>query len=384
MRSIIYFLSFLGYCCIYTATSFAQENQENLDQTQQELESVNTAISSIANWLEEASSQQSVAEQELREAEREVTRVSRAVSQLQSTIAENQTQLVQLQNQQQTLNDQVENTRATLQQAIRVAYLTNDQSFLKMLLNHEDISESSRMLHYSRVFSETQLSNIANYQTTLEDLAGIDASLTDTLADLNNQQQQLQSEASALESAKEERSRALVTLNNEIATRSTELAELENNQAQLEALVAEIRRAMEGVSSFADVPPFVDARGSLPQPVNGSISTQFGSRYGDGNLTRQGITISTETGSPVQAVHAGRVVFSDWLRGSGLLVIVDHGNGYLSLYGANQSLTQEAGNWVDVGDTIATSGDGGPQGSPGIYFEIRHEGQAQNPQNWLR
>lgn len=384
MRALIYLLSLLSFCCITAAVSFAQENQENLDQSQQELESITTAISSITNWLEEASSQQSVAEQELREAELEVTRISRAINELETAATENQTELIQLQSQQQSLREQVENDRATLQQAIRVAYLTNDQSFLKILLNNEDISESTRMLHYSRVFSETQLSKIASYEATLEELASIDAALSATLAELNNQQQQLQNQASSFEAAKEERSRALVTLNNEIAARNSELTDLENNQAQLEALIAEIRRAMEGVTSFADVPPFTDARGSLPLPVSGSISTPFGSRYGDGNLTRQGITISAETGTPVQAVHAGRVVFSDWLRGSGLLVIVDHGNGYLSLYGANQSLAQEAGDWVDVGDVIATSGDGGPQGSPGIYFEIRHEGQAQNPQNWLR
>ena len=123
----------------------------------------------------------------------------------------------------------------------------------------------------------------------------------------------------------------------------------------------------------------------------GQLINPFGSRYGDCELRRQGITIEVSEGTPVQAVHSGRVVFSDWLRDSGLLVIVDHGQGYMSLYGANQALSKQAGDWVGAGDIVSTSGianelAGNRENSQtrlGIYFEIRHHGEAQDPAQWL-
>ena len=140
---------------------------------------------------------------------------------------------------------------------------------------------------------------------------------------------------------------------------------------------------MEGVRSFADVPPFASAKGRLTQPLNGRFSSRFGERYGDGNLSRQGITIQAETGTPVRAVHAGLVVFADWLRGSGLLVIIDHGQGFLSLYGGNEALSAIAGNWVDAGDILSTSGTSISSGVDGLYFEIRRNGQPQDPNPWF-
>lgn len=374
--SLIFLLS-----AFLTSTGFAAEE---IELTQQELDSVNSAISDIQSWLVDASSRQTAAETQLREAELEVTRVSHSIAQIESVVATKQSELVALQEQQTQVNNRLETDRDLLRQAIRIAYLTNDQSFLKTLLNQEDIGESSRMLHYSRVFSDTQLARINSYRNALVELEQVNQSLTVTLNELNEQQLALQNEAAALSDAKEDRKTALAALNDDIAARNTELEDLESNQVELEALLAEIRRAMEGIISFADVPPFADARGSLPPPLAGPITTGFGSRYGDGNLVRQGITIAATEGTPVQAVHAGRIVFSDWFRGSGLLVILDHGNGYMSLYGANQALTQQAGEWVDAGETIATSGDGGSSGTAGLYFEIRYRGEAQNPQNWLR
>ncbi|NKB33356.1 MAG: peptidoglycan DD-metalloendopeptidase family protein [Pseudomonadales bacterium] len=372
----------ISFFCFSLASSLY--GAEQVEQTQQELDSINSAISEISNWLDDASDRQSSAEQQLREAELEVTRVSQAISVLENTVAERETELSNLQAQQATLRSNIETGQTLLSQAIRMAYLSNDQNFVKILLNQEDISESSRMLHYSRVFSDSQINKIESYRNSLNELERVNESLAVTFNELNTQQQQLLSEAEALNDAKENRAGALSALNQDIATRNDELASLESSQAELAALLEEIRRAMEGVTSFADVPPFADERGSLPFPLEGSIATRFGSAYGDGNLIRQGITITAPIGSQVQGVHAGRVVFSDWLRGSGLLVIVDHGNGYMSLYGRNQTLALPAGEWVDVGDTIATSGDGGSSGNAGLYFEIRYRGEAQNPQNWLR
>jgi murein hydrolase activator len=357
---------------------------ENAEQAQEDLDAINSAISDISNWLQEASSRQSSAEQQLEAAALEVTQVTQAMTSLENTIAEKQNELIDLQTRQSSITEEISEQQTLLQQAIRVAYITNDQSFLKMLLNQEDFSESSRMLYYSRVFSEAQTAKIENYQASLIELAEVNDNLSMTLAGLNEEQTQLQLQSAELINAQENRATALVRVNAEIAERNSELENLEVSQAEISALIEEIRRAMEGVTSFADVPPFENSRGELPPPTSGQITSRFGSSYGDGNLIRQGIMFGAELGTPIQAVHAGRIVFSDWLRGSGLLVIVDHGEGYMSLYGSNQSLAKQAGEWVDVGDVIATSGNGGATNRPGLYFEIRHRGEAQNPASWLR
>ena len=357
---------------------------ENAEQAQEDLDAINSAIADINNWLAEASRRQSSAEQRLQSAALEVTQITQAMSSLENAIIEKQIELVDLQTQQNVVTEEISEQQILLQQAIRLAYITSDQSFLKMLLNQEDISESSRMLYYSRVFSEAQTAKIGNYQASLIELGEINDNLSTTLTGLNAEQTQLRLQSEELKGAQENRESALARVNAEISERSNELENLEVSQSEIAALLEEIRRAMEGVTSFADVPPFENVRGDLPPPTSGPITSQFGSRYGDGNLTRQGIMFGAAPGTPIQTVHAGRIVFSDWLRGSGLLVIVDHGEGYMSLYGSNQSLAKQAGDWVDVGDVIATSGDGVASSRPGLYFEIRHRGEAQNPATWLR
>jgi septal ring factor EnvC (AmiA/AmiB activator) len=240
------------------------------------------------------------------------------------------------------------------------------------------------MRHYAQTLSSVQLAKIAELETTLQLIASNETALDAGLNTLNQQQQTLNDQSETLAAARDRQANALAQLRGQIKTRADELEQLELSQAELQQLIEQIRQAMEGIRSFEDVPSFQAARGNLPLPVAGTLSSRFGQQYGGGSLTRQGITLTVATGTPVQAVHAGHVVFADWLRGSGLLLIIDHGNGYMSLYGGNESLSAESGEWVDVGDIIATSGSAANSSDPGLYFEIRERGQPQNPANWLR
>jgi len=131
--------------------------------------------------------------------------------------------------------------------------------------------------------------------------------------------------------------------------------------------------------------PFASARGKLPWPVNGRLLARFGETRGDDARTKwDGVMISASSGSQVHAVHGGRVVFADWLRGAGLLVILDHGNGYLSLYGHNQSLLKKPGDVVKAGEAISTVGTSGGQDTPALYFAIRQQGRPTDPSQWCR
>lgn len=362
------------------STAIAADNNE---QVSAELEAVNTAIDEIQGWLVDANERQSVEEQNLRAAEQELAEVSQSTATIEQALDQTRAELNSLQRRSAILANSKTEQSAVLAQAIRATYMTGQQSVVKLLLNQEDISKSARMLHYSRVFSESQLTKIEAFQDTLDEMSVVNNELEIRLGDLDRQQNELNRMMLALTVAKSTREHAIADLNQSITTRNSELQQLENNQAELQELIEEIASAMEQVRSVTDLPPFTDQRGKLPLPADGPVISRFGSRYGDGNLTRQGITVGVDVGTPVQAVHSGRIVFSDWLRGTGWLVIVDHGGGYMSLYGSNLSLSKQAGDWVNAGDILASSGTGGDRNAPGIYFEIRYHGEAQNPSSWI-
>ena len=162
------------------------------------------------------------------------------------------------------------------------------------------------------------------------------------------------------------------------------MTRLETQQSELQQLIEEITRALEGVSSFAQITPLADSRGSLPPPVDEPVAHAFGATYGGGSLVRKGLSYEPNPGNPVRAVHSGRVVFADWLRGSGLLVVLDHGQGYMSLYAHNEALTVISGDWVDAGEVLARSGTNSSDRNAGLYFEIRRNGEPQDPTAWLR
>lgn len=374
------FLSVASPVDYFSTRSFAAENR---DQAQQELEAVDTAIEEIQSWLLDAHEKQSREEKNLQEAEKEIAAVSHSVSTIQENLSQTESQLDLLRNRSAQLESDKTGQGEILAQAIRTAYMAGEQSPIKLLLSQEDISEGARMLYYYRLFSESQVEKIEAFQNTLDEIAEVDRDLEGKADELSTQQNQLQRQVLALNEAKTGRERALLSLRASISSRGSELEQLEIDQAQLQQLIDQINRAIERIPPSVGQTPFIEQRGKLLLPAEGPILSRFGTRYGDGDLRRQGITIGVSEGTAVQAVHAGRIVFSDWLRGSGLLVIVDHGDGYMSLYGANQALSRQAGEWVNSGDILATSGAGSDQNPPGIYFEIRLHGEAQNPATWI-
>lgn len=356
---------------------------QDRELTEQQLSEVSGAIDEIQGWLERATTRQSREQERLREAELALGEVRQRVNTLEADIAETEAELARLGARQNSLNAERDTHLTVLGEVLRALYITRNQHPLKLLLSQTDASHAARMLYYGRLLSEHQQQQLAAFQTILDEIVSVNRSLENRLQNLGQQRQRLASEAQALNEARAARQQALEILNTTIASRNAELEQLQIDQAQLEALLEEIARAMEGIRSFADVPPFAGQRGNLPAPAPGPLRSRFGSPYADGSLTRQGVVVAASEGAPVRAVHPGRVVFADWLRGVGLLVIVDHGEGFVSLYGANEALAVEAGTWVDAGTVLATSGRAGPDNSPGLYFEIREHGTALNPADWV-
>ena len=360
----------------------AQEAQD-ADAAERELTAVGSAISEIQSWLSDANETASAEEANLQQAAEELATLASALNTLELSIQQEQAELTKLQPSASALQEQKATQARTAANVIRAAYKQGTPNPLKSLLSQDTLGADARMRHYSKLISAQQLAKIEQFEATLKAIANNQEEVSSALSELNQQQQQLASTQNALTAAREEQTAALQTLRSSIRTRADELEQLEIDQAELQQLIEQIQRAMEGIRSFDDVPSFQAAKGKLPVPVAGSITSRFGQQYGNGSLTRQGLTLAVDSGTRVKAVHAGHVVFADWLRGSGLLVILDHGNGFMSLYGGNESLAATPGVWVDVGEVIATSGSPSNSDQPGLYFEIRERGQPQNPASWL-
>ncbi len=360
---------------------------ENLDQREQELAAVNAGIAEIQSWLEQADASLSEEEIRLQTAEEDISRLSQSVATLEVSIDETTAELRSMQARSEQLQSDKAEQSAILMELLRAAYIAGEESSLKLLLNMENPARQDRMEHYYQRFTRAQVDTVAAYRETLAEIEQVNTGLRENLDALNDQQRQINAELAALNTAREDREAALASLSARIANRRGELEQLQIDREQLEQLIEQINQALDGFPAVAEGVAFSTRRGELPFPADGPVLTRFGARFGGGALTRQGISIGLEPGTPVRAIHPGRVVFADWLRGAGLLVILDHGDGYLSLYGNNQALAVQPGARAGSGTVLATSGQipgsGGEPGWDGLYFEIRHQGEAQDPSDWL-
>lgn len=351
---------------------------------EQQLAAVDAAIAKIETWLNDADNNRSSLESELRANTRRLDALNRELAENQEAIRRLNAELDSLAAQSQTLELAREAQHTLIAQAVRASYLSGREPYLKLMLNQEDPSASARMMQYYQAYNRARLARIEHFRDTLAALSQAQHKAEEAAAQLNIHQTTLNEQLHTLASEQAQRETLLLALIDDIASRSGELAQLTQDREHLEDLIQQIQDAIAAIPSPEQLTPFSQAQGSLPWPVDGTPLNQFGASYSDGNLHRQGVVLRADAGSPVRAIHPGRVVFSDWLRGSGLLVVVDHGDGYLSLYANNRSLVKRKGDWVNRGEALATAGDDAGMDQPGIYFEIRHNGQAQDPAQWCR
>src|SRR5690606_38322892 len=292
----------------------------------------------------------------------------------------------------------------------RAAYQSGQQEPLRLLLNQQQPEQFSRTLSYYDYLGRARVEQLDAFNETLRQLANVEADIASQQARLQQQKADLDSQRERLAGIRKERQAALAKLNREYGAGDRRLKAREREQAELtrvlktieETLARQAREAEEArrlaerqaqqpdtrplplgpavASGGSFAGPFAKAKGKLPWPVDGRLVARYGSpRGGDARAKWDGVLIGASAGSQVRAVHGGRVVFADWLRGAGLLVILDHGNGYLSLYGHNQSLLKDAGDVVKAGDPIATVGNSGGQEAAALYFAIRQQGRPSDP-----
>ncbi len=297
-------------------------------------------------------------------------------------VRETDARLADLDSRREAEEERLEEQRAALAAELRSAYVTGREEQLKLLLSQKDPAQLGRVLAYYGYLGRARAGRIGEIEGTvarLEELAADEQAERDRLAALEKERER---ELAAVDAARAERARALAAINSGIKTRNDSIAKLKREAATLEKLLADLRRALED-SPAPSGQPFARVRGKLPWPAPGKIVANFGQSRG-GGLKWNGVLIATARGTEVRAPYAGRVAYSDWLPGLGLLLIIDHGGGYMTLYGHNEQLFKSVGESVKAGDVIGTVGDSGGQAQPELYVEVRRGRTPEDPRRWFR
>ena len=330
------------------------------------------------------SAQKNDAAAALREQELKVAATSRQLRVLDQKLVEEQTKLDQLLVERDGLDAKLKVQREALAALLRSAYAMGRGEELKLLLAQDRIDTVGRMLVYYRYFEHARVGEIEGLLKDLDALALLQSAIEKETAELARARDARAAEAQQLDADRVERTRVLAALDATLKDQQARLAALGKDEKGLLDLLEKLR------DIFADIPkqiagaePFAQLRGRLNWPLRGKVISAFGTSS-EGEHENHGVLIAATSGSDVHAVSHGRVVFADWLRGFGLLIIVDHGDGYLSLYGYNESLLKDVGDWVNVSEVIATSGASGGRTSAGVYFELRYQGKPIDPKGWLK
>ncbi len=348
-----------------------------------ELEALRERIEAIESDLGERQAQRDDVVAELRELEQAIGDAAARLEELDSRLALGEERAGELREAVEAEEEAVAEHRRVLRAAVREAYVSGRQEVLKLLLNQQDPAAVDRLLVYMDYFGEARAARIEAATAAMARYRDLRDELEDELAELEQLRDQQQGERRRLSQRRQERSSVLERVEAAIGDDEARLERLAEDEAELESLVDDLRDALADVpETDLDRASFDEQRGALPWPVSGELAARFGESRRSGGDWR-GVLLRSDMGTQVEAVAHGRVVFADWLRGLGLLVIIDHGDGYMTLYGHNQSLYKDVGDWVDAGDVVARVGDSGGRDQAGLYFELRVAGEPEDPLRWL-
>jgi murein hydrolase activator len=373
----------LALCLLSAAVAAPQE--ANPAKAEADLKAVRSQIDRVRAEMERDAGRRDKLARELEDSEKTVSGARGELDKLRRERAVHTAKRAELAGKRRTEEAALGERREALAGQIRAAHMIGQEEPLKLLLNQRNPAQTGRVLTYYQYFGRARASQIAAINSHIAELSTLDAALAEEEARLLALEEQRKGELSRLQSARERRGRALVTLEAESKNRAKELERLKDQQGGLEKLVRELRRALERIDKFPtdSKDAFARLRGKLAWPAAGKLIASFGQTRA-GGVKWDGVLLSGAQGTAVHAVYHGRVVYADWLSGLGLLTIIDHGDGYLSLYGHNERLYKEVGERVTAGDTIATVGDSGGRSTPALYFEIRRAGKPIDPRPWFK
>ena len=371
-----------GHAIAQTAAGAQRTSEEQA--TRRKLDVLRAEIKALGEQQRTMAGERSEAERDLRDKELALAKIAHDVRALDEKIAAQQAGLDDLGQQRERLETALRSQRESLAALLRSAYALGRNEELKLLLQQDDVASIARVLAYHRYFQRSQVGRIDALLADLQQLAEVQESIRQATAELTATRELHTAQSAALAAERAARAQRVVELDTKLKDQGARIVALGKDEAALNGLLEKLRDV------FADIPaklvgnvPFGSLRGKLAWPLRGKVVRGFGAKDESGRSS-SGLLLASDAGTPVHAVSHGRVAFADWLRGYGLMLIIDHGDGYLSLYGCNETLLKDVGDWVAAGETIATSGASGGQKIPGLYFELRAKGAPVNPRGWLR
>lgn len=347
-------------------------------------------IEALQQELKAAQGSRSNLQKDIEKSETQINQLQKKADQIQQELKRQNNELEKLKDERSSLEQQQQSQLSQIANQVRARHRLGNQSELKVLFNQESPDSFARMMKYHSYFMAAHNEKLAAYRDTIAQIDSITPSIELKTIELSALQQQLGERQNELKKTHNQRQAALAKVNANLKNKQQALRQLVEDRNRLQALMNQVtKRVASAARSPVYVPlpamgeRFTARKGRLPWPTQGKMIHRFGNPRIAGQINWSGTYISAASGNDVIAVHHGRIVFADYFGGHGLLMIVDHGEGYMSLYAHNQVLLKKAGELVIAGETIARVGNTGGQTGDGLYFEIRHQGKPINPGLWL-
>ena len=350
----------------------------------EKLELLRERISELKNELVSMRGQRDAMQEELENAEKEIGVVTATLRGLDNEAEQARRSMQELQRKFDAEQKNLEKTRVILERELQIAYMTGKQEQIKLLLNQEDPAALARLMVYHEYFMRARTRAMQEIRATLERLAGIEQQQAVKREEIQGLIGQQQKKSSQLLAQQDRRREVLALLQDRLSSKTDQLVALEEDEQRLQNLVQSLQQAIRDIPLVADENASLPSlKGKLGWPVPGLITVHYGEQHAFGKLHSRGVHIATIPGADVHVIARGRVIFADWLRGFGLLLIVDHGDNYMSLYGQNSSLYKEVGEWVARDEVVAAAGSSGGRDQAGLYLELRKDGRPFDPGGWL-
>jgi len=363
---------------------------------ERELRELRGRIEALQKSLDEAEESKSEAADALRESERAISETNRALRELGAQSRETQRQLAALSAESRRHEAALRTQQEQLTRLLYHHYLGSQSEPLKLLLNREDPNEIARRLHYFGYISRARARLIMETRESLARLRQLARETSQKASELAAVTTESKALRSRLDREKRARSQVLTRISRDIQRQRREIGTMKRDEGRLARLVESLAKLMARSKPAPRlknerVPqapsgdsPFLELKGKLNLPVRGELANRFGSPRADGGVVWKGLFIAARSGDEVRAIADGRVVFADWLRGFGNLLIVDHGDAYMSLYGNNEALYKRVGDPIRGGEPVAAVGASGGNADSGLYFEMRHQGRPLDPLDWVK
>ena len=377
-------LKLILFIALAVAASAAAQNSEGelAKIKEQELEEVRARISELKKSMDDSAATRDAVTADLQDAEVAISEQRIRLKELQrqrELSAKRKDELdVQLAKREAELDDE----SGELAEQVRAAYMSGSQERIKLLLNQRDPATIGRLMAYYGYFNDFRADNIDAVTTAIRELAALRSAVAAEEARIADLARARYAELTELNVAQERRQKLLVSLKDKIGDEGREIGRLAAEEKDLSRLIAELTSILSDYPISSEE-PFSEHKGRLTWPVAGRLLHDFGQPRASNRLKWNGVVLAAPRGREVRSVYHGRVVFADWLAGLGLLVIVNHGENYMTLYGYNETILKKTGDWVAPGDVIATVGESGGQARSSLYFEIRRGTQPVNPRRWV-